>query len=327
MTLPVAIVVGLLALLALVASAERAVSLVLALLDRAGLSATFGGLTVLSILTSLPELVAHLVASIGILSGTLDYEIASATGLGANIGSDVVQQTLVLGLVVLLTGGLTFETGFLYRAYLPMIGTTLMTLILSWDRTLSRSDGLLLVGAFIVYNAMLYRTEQARPPEGGPQTREVPPYAGLSVLGWFAIVLLSAHVLLISSEAIVHETGLGGSLIGVVVLGVAAAAPEMVTAISGYRQGKVGLSLGTLIGSNITNPLVAIGGGALLSTYAVPDALVYLDLPAETMSAALLLAYLLLKRERGVLSRWGGIYLIALYFVYLAVRIAFFATD
>jgi len=51
---------------------------------------------------------------------------------------------------------------------------------------------------------------------------------------------------------------------------VAAALPELNTSVSGLRNGGVGISLGTLMGSNITNPLVAIGGGALLSTYWVP---------------------------------------------------------
>ncbi len=57
-------------------------------------------MSVVSIGTSLPEIISHVVASAGILSGNLQYEIASATVLGANTGSDIVQQTLVLGVVV-----------------------------------------------------------------------------------------------------------------------------------------------------------------------------------------------------------------------------------
>ena len=51
-------------------------------------------------------------ASFGILAGTLDYKIASATVLGANIGSDVIQQTLVLGIVIFAMGSLKFTKDF-----------------------------------------------------------------------------------------------------------------------------------------------------------------------------------------------------------------------
>ena len=138
-------------------------------------------------------------------------------------------------------------------------------------------------------------------------------------------MLLSAHFLLKIVENIVALTGLGGSLIGVISLGVVSAAPEMFTAISGIKNKAEGISLGTLIGSNITNPLVALGGGSLLSTYWVPDALVLWDLPMETITALLLLIYLIFNKRK--LGRKGGAYLIGLYFSYLVIRLLVFPTD
>ncbi len=314
------------AILVLIYASGEAVERVLALLDHFGLSATFGGLTIFSLMTSLPELFSHIAASVGILSGDLDYAIGSATVLGANIGSDIVQQTLVLGLVVLMMGGLQFERSFLLTAYLPMIATTLMCLALGWDGTYSRLDGGFLLATFAAYIVFLYRREEHEPrPERRTDVRALTTSA--VVLGLFVLVLASAHVLLVSTEIIVTQPGLGGSLIGVVSLGVASAAPEMFTALSGMRRGETGISVGTLIGSNITNPLVAIGLGAVLSTYAVPRPLVLWDLPTETVSAALLLAYLLLKNRKGWLGRGGGIYLVGLYFIYLAARVVFFHSD
>ena len=73
------------------------------------------GVTIISIATSIPEIAAHFTASIGILTGALDYEISSAVVLGANIGSDVVQQTLIMAIVILLTGILHFKRYFLWK--------------------------------------------------------------------------------------------------------------------------------------------------------------------------------------------------------------------
>ena len=70
---------------------------------------------------------------------------------------------------------------------------------------------------------------------------------------------------------------------------------------------------------------MAIGGGAVLSTYWVPAPLIYWDLVMETLSAAALLVYLLFAGGR--LGRIGGIYLVALYGVYIGVRFTFFAVD
>jgi hypothetical protein len=53
--------------------------------------------------TSIPEITSHLTASVKILGGA-STTTSICIVLGSNIGSDVVQQTLILGLVVLLSG-------------------------------------------------------------------------------------------------------------------------------------------------------------------------------------------------------------------------------
>jgi len=329
LALNVAIVAA--AVLLLVASSEKAVKKIGHLLHYYGFSASFAGLAIMATVTSLPEILTHLTASAGILSGTLDYGIASSTALGANIGSDVIQQTLILGLVVLLAGKFVFKKDFLKTAYLPMIGTTLMTLFLGWDGTLSRADGLILFGTFVLYMGYLYRRESSHVHEAverhKKQHRKRPWLKkDLAILiASFALMLASASLLLSSAEEIVLVTGLGGSLIGVITLGVASAAPEFFTAVSAIRHKNLSLSLGTLIGSNITNPLVAIGLGALISTYYVPRPLLLWDLPMETVTAAILLLYLL--RTKGKLRKLGAIYLIGLYIFYIAVRLVLFPVD
>ena len=144
-------------------------------------------------------------------------------------------------------------------------------------------------------------------------------FIGIMVLAGSSFVVLNAV------EFIVKETGIGGSLIGVLTLGVASALPEFFTAMAGVRKKAADISIGTLIGSNITNPLFAIGLGALLSTYYVPKPLVYWDLPMATITAALLLLWLLFSKRK--LGRYGAIYLMGLYLFYAAIRIMFFTVD
>ena len=79
------------------------------------------------------------------------------------------------------------------------------------------------------------------------------------------------------------------------------------------------------MGSNITNPLVAIGGGALVSTYYLPGPLVLWDLPWETITGAVL--WVILWFSKGKLGRLGAFYLMGLYVVYIVFRAVFFSID
>lgn len=329
---------GLFTVALLVVSADVAVKKFTGLSGYFKLSTTFMGVTVLSLATSIPEIAAHLTASVGILQGNLDYKISSSVVLGSNIGSDVVQQTLIMSIVVFIAGVLRFKRYFLWKSMGPMIGTTVMCLILGWDRTYSRLDGAILFGTFIAYIYYLYVDERKHykahengfsetgaPPEGVPTSAMGALRDAAIALVALVITIGSAMTALQLTEIIVQRTGIGGSLIGVTTLGVASALPELITAVSGIRNGDHGIPLGTLVGSNITNPLVAIGLGSLLSTYWVPGPLVLWDLPWETVTGLILWA--IIWFSKGKLGKWAGFYLVALYIVYVLLRSVFFAVD
>ena len=334
---PVIAIIGLAAIAVLVISANISVKKLVGIAAYYNLSSTFMGMTVFSLATSIPEITSHLTASVNILGGSLDYKIGSAIVLGSNIGSDVVQQTLIMGVVVLLSGTLYFRRYFLWKSMIPMIGTTIMCIIFGMDGDFSRLDGGLLFGTFIAYTYYLYiderkhykkednTIESEEIAENIPQNqKEVYIDAGVALL-MLAVTILAASYVLSITELIVVRTGISGSLIGVVTLGIASAMPELITALAGIRHKENGVSLGTLVGSNITNPLVAIGGGALLSTYAVPNPLIQWDLPWETITGGILWA--ILWFSKGKLKKGHAYYLIALYFVYIILRAKFFAVD
>ena len=187
--------IGLVTVILLIASAEVAVKKLMGLAGYFHLSTTFMGVTVVSLATSIPEMASHLTASVGILTGVLDYKVGSAVVLGANIGSDVVQQTLIMAIVVFMAGQLFFRRYFLAKSMIPMIVTTLMCLVLGWDRTYSRVDGLILFGSFFAYLYYLYRDERKHynpldhgfdengdAPAGVPRSRGEAARAGLIAL-------------------------------------------------------------------------------------------------------------------------------------------------
>ncbi len=219
-----------------------------------------------------------------------------------------------------------------------MIASTIMCIVLGLDGTYSRIDGLILLGSFLLYTAFLYQDERkyykeedhgftadGKIPENVPQTTGQAWRDGLISLFAIGLTIISSINVLQLTENIVSRTGLGGSLIGVITLGVASALPELTTAITGIKNGDSGIPLGTLIGSNITNPLVAIGGGALISTYWVPGPLIQWDLPWEAITGAFLWGILWINK--GQAGKKTAIYLTIMYFVYVGFRVAYFGAD
>ena len=334
---PIIALIGTIAIVILVISANVAVKKLIGIAAFFHLSSTFMGMTVFSLATSIPEITSHLTASVNILAGTLDYQIGSSIVLGSNIGSDVVQQTLIMGVVVLLSGTLYFRRYFLWKSMVPMIATTIMCIIFGLDGIYSRLDGAILFGTFILYSYYLYKDERKHyiKEDNHVQSEEIADKIPESLkevfidggfsLAMMAVTVIAASFVLKITEQVVVRTGIGGSLIGVITLGVASAMPELITALAGIRHGEHGVSLGTLVGSNITNPLVAIGGGALLSTYYVPRPLILWDLPWEAITGAILWA--ILWFSKGKLKKVHAFYLIGLYFVYIFFRAVFFAVD
>lgn len=218
-----------------------------------------------------------------------------------------------------------------------MIGTTVICILVGFDGSYSRLDGAILFGSFIAYTYFLFMDERKHYKKEDNQVhnqeiaekipenlKEVYIDTGIG-LAMMAITVITASFVLQITEQVVVRTGVGGSLIGVVTLGVASAMPEMITALAGIRHGEHGVSLGTLVGSNITNPLVAIGGGALISTYFVPRPLIVWDLPWETITGVILWG--ILWFTKGKLKKAHAFYLIGMYFVYIFFRAMFFVVD
>ena len=331
------VVLGLVLIGVLVVSANISVKKLVGIAAYFNLSSTFMGMTVVSLATSIPEITSHITASAKILGCSLDFKIGSSIVLGSNIGSDVVQQTFILGLVVLLTGTMHFRRYFMWKSMVPMIASTVMCIVLGLDRVYSRWDGLILFGTFILYSLYLYHDErkfyQAEDnvpmseeiSDSVPKTKRQVAIDSLVTVFLLTLTVLAASQVLRITEIVVNQTNISGSLLGVVTLGLASAMPELSTALAGVRHKEFGISLGTLIGSNITNPLVGIGLGALISKYAVPRPLILWDLPWETLTGILL--WIILWARKGKLGKIESFYLMGMYFSFIILRAVIFPAD
>ena len=289
-----------------------------------GLSGSFLGLTLLSIGTSLFEIMNHVIGSIHILRDPGSMVTLSALLLGSNVGSDIFQQNVVLALVGL------FATVVVVRRNLPIeMGGLIAASLLLWlaclGGAISRLEGALLVAAYLAYLAYLHRhgEHEASSRQRHPRSSRRLVAAFGVILAGFAGMAWLADPVLVAAGHLVERLPVSASLFGVVVLGICAALPELATAMVSALKGERGIAAAVLIGSNITNPLLGVGLGAMISGYVVPGVTVAYDLPVKIATGVLL--YFLLAQ--GCLRRAGAVLLLVIYAVYLVLRSLLFPYD
>ncbi|MCH8329279.1 MAG: hypothetical protein IIB81_02715 [Nanoarchaeota archaeon] len=146
----------------------------------------------------------------------------------------------------------------------------------------------------------------------------------LYIIAGLAVIILSAEYILRVAEFFVVKYGVGGSLIGILAIGIATALPELTTSITAILRGASSISIGTLIGSNITNPMFALGLGAMISSYQVPRPIIVFDLPVKIASGIILMWFLWRNR---MFTKKEAMTMIGIYFVYILVRLKYFAVD
>ncbi len=236
------------------------------------------------------------------------------------MGSSTTQQLLLFGILLLGFGQVELSDRILRDTFAPMVVGLVLTLALSWDGTVSRLDGVVLLVAFVVYLVYSYARRQQTPVEGAPSTNVARDSAVAVVM--LGLILGSASVLLAVIQNVVAGVLLGGSMVGVLTLGIASSFPELSTVLDGIRRKTPIIAVGALIGSNIVNPLVGFGLGGAISTYHVPSAIVVWDLPFKILVTLGLVAYI--RYEDGLLTRNVGVTLIGVYFVYIVGRMLLF---
>ncbi len=278
------------------------------------ISKLFVGLTILSIGTSLPEIFTHINASLKEIAGIAASNIA----IGTNIGSNIVQITLILGILGVLTR-IKSSKSVQHRYGLVMLGAIVAVFLMGLDGVISQLDGVILLFTYLGYLFYLYTKEEKLGEIISRKTKWTHKHFKNFALH-FGIILIGFVILQVSANAVVDTTlrfsntlGIDQSFFGLLIIGFATALPEFTTAVMGILKKSRDLSLGVLIGSNITNPIMALGIGAIITDNPISKSLVTFDIPFWFIVSAGIL--LLFKKDKK-LSKFGAATMIGSYIVY-----------
>jgi len=294
---------------------ELTIGSAMAVARRHQLSEFFVGLVILSIGSDLPEIAVAVDAGVKGLLG-LD---ASGVVVGTSIGSVVAQIGFVLGVAGVITY-LTLPRQFVLRHGAVLLGATVLLFIVAVDGRVSRLEGILLVSVYAAY--VLALMNGANVPDQQPKA-----LAGGGVRSWLAliaglaIVIGSSEIAVNSVVRIAHDLQISEAVISVLVIGLGTSLPELSISISAILKNRTRLSVGNIVGSNILDTLLPIGLAAMISELTFDRQLLVFDLPYIFVLTTIVLAFFITRRG---MSRPEGLITLALYGVYVAVKLAQF---
>jgi len=280
------------------------------------LSHGFVGMTILSIGTSFPEIFTHLAGSLRILGDPSTMDEVSGLVLGTNIGSDIFQQNVMLAVVGLLAV-IRVRRPSINRNVGALILAGVLLLLAGLNGFISRLEGAVLFFGYIAYLFYLKRTDRPKQHEHDAMSRA-------SLSGQIFITLLSfvlmgfaAERVLDASLRIIEGIHISASLYGVIILGIAACMPEAITSLAAVRKRQPDIAAGILIGSNVTNPLMMIGIGALISGYTVSKELMMVDMPFYIITTIII--YFFFNKNLKI-SKIKAIALIGFYLIFALLK-------
>jgi len=282
------------------------------------------GATVVSIGTTLPEVMVSAQAAMQQNSG-ISY--------GNAIGSVICNTSLIAALTVAIRpGGVNKKT-----LRLPVLAffcaAILYSLIAYTTGAFARWQGIGFLCLFVAYmivtvlqmkkNPEAVEAEQAEEPaKERPLWQEL-----LFLVVGAAAIAFGANLLVDNGTKIAAALGVPDSVIGLTMVALGTSLPELVTAITALIKGHSALSLGNIIGANLFNIVLVSGTAITISPFAIPvektllgrNASLMVDIPVMMAVMAILCFPALAK---GKLARWQGIALLCIYVAFTAFQFA-----
>ncbi len=275
------------------------------------MSPLFIGLIITSIGTSLPEIITNIIAGVNNLRGIESSGIA----IGNIIGSNISNITLILGIIVFFCV-LDITKRSLYRDGGVMIAVSAIAYIMASNGFISKIEGWILIIIYFIYLAYLIKHEKVVEMKPGPAKKNGFIDFILIIIG-LAMIVYGAKLVVTNGVAIAQGFNVPNYIIGLFI-GLGTSLPELSVAGRALHKKYHHLSLGTLIGSNITNPLLALGAGAVVSGFSVSKTILLFDFPFMLIISTIVLLMLFRNKK---LNKKDGIILILLYLLFMYISL------
>lgn len=289
---------------------------------RFGLSEFVIGLTIVGMGTSAPEMV---VSFIGAAQGNSDI------AMGNVVGSNIFNTLLILGITALILPVAVTHSN--KKIDIPVnIAITFLLIVLGLEHSLfglgtedglSQIDGAILLACFVAYIAASFRKKENTDPA---PSNTVPSrkvwLASLMIAGGLVALVVGGRLFVDSATYIARALNVSDKFIAITILAGGTSMPELATCIAAAVKKKGQLALGNIIGSNVFNILLILGGSALIHPISFNN-INYVDLAALMVSSLVLLTGCYVGKKNELDRLDGSLFLLlwVSYMVYLSVNL------
>lgn len=298
-------------LVVLVFAGDYLVRGAVALAEKFSIDPLIIGLTIVAFGTSAPELFVSLQAAFNNVSGI---------AIGNVVGSNIANVLLVLGAPALLMTIGCREKGIAVSLAV-MIGLTVTLMVMMWFGPLSRIDGgilLLMIGAYLVWqinaarhcgnvNLPDYHDEVADLPQQSWKTAAflVGGLIGLPIGAWLTVE---------GASHLARMLGASETVIGLTIVAIGTSLPELVTSVMAAWRKSGAVAIGNVVGSNIFNIGLILGGTSVILPLDVDSRIVSIDM--WVMLAVSLLVVALAHWNKPI-KKLGGVAMLAVFVAYI----------
>ncbi len=221
------------------------------------------GATLVAFGTSLPEMAASMMAA---SHDKIDMAVANV------IGSVVFNITLVLGTIFFIAKSINPERDLFRLDSAWVIVPLIIFLVMIQDGIIGRVDAVIFLFIMVSYLFFLF-TSSKENLEGeidDSMSKKFNWSKSISLLAvGFTFTLGGANFVVESGTNIAHQLGVSEWIIGLFLISLGTSLPELVVSLVAIKKGNADMSIGNIIGSNVANFSMVLGGSALIKPLSV----------------------------------------------------------
>jgi len=276
------------------------------------------GATVVSIGTTLPEV---MVSTTSALQG--HGEIA----YGNAIGSVICNTALIAAITIAVKPGETDRKSLKMPVIFFFTAAVIYAINAYFFGRFPRVTGFIMLATFILYMLLTVKQMMGKKVVGVTQEEHEKPLTTnlISLVAGAGLIAVGADLLVDNGTLIAQGLGVPESVIALTFVALGTSLPELVTAITSLLKGHGSLSLGNIIGANLFNLVLVSGVSVALAPFPIPqnsmlfgkNASLVMDIPVMFLVMLILTVPALAK---GKLSRWQGILLLGIYAAFCIIQ-------
>jgi cation:H+ antiporter len=267
------------------------------------------GATLIAFGTSLPEMAASMMAA---SQGKVDMAVANV------VGSVIFNITLVLGVVFMIAKSMMPTRDLFFKDSAWVVVPLIIFFVMAFDGVISRFDAVLFLLMMVSYLLFLFSSnkdelEGELDEELVKEKFQWGKSIALLAIG-FALTIGGADFVVESGTHIARSLHVSEWIIGLFLISLGTSLPELVVSLVAVKKGNAEMSIGNIIGSNVANFSMVLGGSALIHPLTINLAATKYDL-LILAAASLTLLFILANK---IYNKAGGIFLLTILALFIS---------